>query len=108
MKTIQSKCVGQNYRPQEAQQAWRHLLHHGAVQLEPEPENPYDTGAVKVLIGEGEDIGMHVGYLPKGEDTRMIQKALIDGVPVSAFRSVGGMPAITVQIGSPDGVGLPV
>lgn len=37
------------------------VMHHSKVEIEPEPDNPHDPNALKVLVS-----GEHVGYVPRG------------------------------------------
>lgn len=50
--------VGTKFRPKSAQEIAHNLRPGDEVQLVPEPENPYDENAIKVLA-EGE----HIGYV---------------------------------------------
>lgn len=57
---IYSPVVGVNFRPAEAKEAIKTLSIGDTVELEAEPENPYDPNAVKVIA-----FGCFVGYLAK-------------------------------------------
>lgn len=42
-------------------EAVKAVKHHSKVKFEPEPDNPHDPNALKVLVD-----GEHVGYVPRG------------------------------------------
>lgn len=62
MDPIFSNIVGNNFRPKDsgAREAVTNLAPGDEVQLEREPENEYDSNAVKVLVD-----GLFVGYVAK-------------------------------------------
>ena len=55
-------CVGMHFRGQTAKDIVELLEIGSAVALEREPENPYDTYAIKVLHGV-----VHIGYIERGQ-----------------------------------------
>ena len=57
---IFSPIVGVNFRPHEAKVAHAALSIGDEVFLEPEPENPYDPMAVKVIASDE-----HIGYIAR-------------------------------------------
>lgn len=64
------------------------------VQLIPEPTNPHDPNAIKVLINN-----VHIGYVPRN-DTRVVSQIMGSGeVELSAFVSGGEYRLITSKIG---------
>lgn len=44
--------------------------------LQPEPENPYDPDAVKVIIPLKNGDAFHIGYLPKADPLKLQVKAI--------------------------------
>jgi len=65
-----------------------------ALTAEPEPENPYDPNAIKVLKD-----GIMIGHVPR-TDTEIIHKALPDkpNFTVSYLDLAGKYPVIVVQV----------
>ena len=57
------KCVGLYYRTAAEQTRAMNLKPGEALRLEPEPTNPFDPNAVKVLTEDG----FHIGYVSKDE-----------------------------------------
>lgn len=59
-----TSIVGVNFRPADAKQAVRDLAVGDEVYLEPEPDNAYDTNAIKVLTADD----TFIGYIPRSEN----------------------------------------
>lgn len=57
MEIIQSPLMGVTFRPKGTKDSVRALNIGEHLLLEAEPENPYDSNAVKVLTEDGEFIG---------------------------------------------------
>ena len=76
MPTTQFTLAGANFRPAEAKQAIKEAEIGDTVELEADPENPYDPNAVKVIL-EGE----FVGFVPK-TDNAPLAAALADGATI--------------------------
>ena len=71
----QTYIAGVKYR-KGANERLSDLPHDVKFRLEPEPENPYDQFAVRVL----DPAGFHVGYVPKElshEVTRLLERGRI-------------------------------
>lgn len=85
MPTIQCTLAGANFRPAEARDRCKALRIGDELELEADPENPYDPNAVKVLADEH-----FIGFIPKA-DNGPIVAALNRGeeirVSVVAFES---------------------
>ncbi len=60
MVTYISVLRGSKFRPMEAQAVVARLETDEAVELEREPDNPYDENAIKVIAH-----GEHIGYVAK-------------------------------------------
>src|SRR3546814_3524175 len=59
---ILAALVGMNFRPSEAREVVKTLQIGHTLHLEPEPSNPYDPNAVKVIEPES---GQFIGYLSR-------------------------------------------
>lgn len=96
---VNVKVAGTTFRPLPAGRAIR-IVSEGTVAnvpsafaralLIPEPENPYDPGAVKVVVELSDGSPFHIGYLPKADPlksqvTRMREALLL----IKDFQSVG-------------------
>ena len=62
--------------------------------LIPEPENPYDPGAVKVLVPLEDGSAFHIGYLPKAEPLKAQIKAPVPA-RVKIFNHTANNPALS-------------
>jgi hypothetical protein len=73
--------VGVTFRPAEAKEIVKRLNPDDGYQLslEAEPNNPYDSNAVKVIHNP---TGMHIGYLAK-ENNYDVARALENGEELS-------------------------
>lgn len=56
---MRTHIAGVSYRPIECQAAFTELKDGDELELIPEPDNPYDPNAIKVMKGE-----FHLGYVP--------------------------------------------
>ena len=101
---IRVDVVGETFYRRKIQQAIRLL---GATEnvyasLLPEPDNPYDPNAVKVLIA-----GQHVGHLSRdvaivfGPVARRITELGCDAQCVAMITG-GGMPSVVLDLGTPE------
>ena len=75
---IFSPIVGTHFRPSEAKSLANSLSPGEYVELEPEPENPYDPMAVRVMY-ESE----HIGYIAR-QNNYQVSEWLQDGGDVIA------------------------
>lgn len=75
---IFSPIVGTHFRPSEARQIANALTQGDEVELQPEPNNPYDPMAVAVY-SEGE----HIGYIARTNNYE-VSEWLNDGGEVEA------------------------
>lgn len=80
MPSIQCTLAGANFRPSEARERCKALRIGEELELEPDPENPYDSNAIKVLADEH-----FIGFIPK-----------TDNVPVLAAINRGEDLRVTV------------
>lgn len=76
--------AGANFRPAEAKDALRTLERGAQLRLERDPENAYDSNAVKVLydepVVEGEGVREHfIGFVAKADNP--VIAAMLDGEP---------------------------
>lgn len=96
MPTIQCTLAGANFRPAEARDRCKALKIGEELELEADPENPYDSNAVKVLSDEH-----FIGFIPK-TDNGPIVAALNRGeeirVSVIGFES-SIKPVLEVELG---------
>ena len=65
---------------------WKYNFYPSKLELQPEPENPHDPNAIKVIID-----GEHVGYIKKGSCAH-IKRIIEDGSLVKADCEMGGGP----------------
>lgn len=65
---------------------WKYDFHADEVELVPEPDNPYDPNAIKVMID-----GSHVGYIKAGSCVHLL-KVLREGRLGKIEAIVGGGP----------------
>lgn len=65
--TIQSTLAGAKFRPQAARATLLELGIGDMLRLEPEPENPYDPRAVKV-ISPLDTLPEHLGYIARADN----------------------------------------
>lgn len=63
LKAYNANLVGVNFRPAEAKDLVKNLALGEALYLEREPDNQYDTNAVKVGYPA---TGTHLGYIERG------------------------------------------
>ncbi len=73
--------AGIEYRKEAARSVLKQLKEGDAVELSPEPENPYDCHAVKVCVK-----GVHVGYIP-----RYLSKEIFDNFLGIYYAEVAGV-----------------
>lgn len=84
----------------EGEKIYRYSFCPESVLLQPEPENPYDPNAVKVIVD-----GQHVGYIKKGSAAH-IRKQLLAGNIVEVTADIGGGPWKLVDGDDEDGYTL--
>lgn len=75
---ITTSLVGASFRPSEARDALRRTTIGDRLSLEPDPENEYDSEAVRVMVE-----GHHAGFIAK-KDNSPISKRLLSGDEVFA------------------------
>lgn len=76
---IFTTLAGLNFRPASAKAAVDELEIGQEMTLEREPENPYDSNAVRVIDPGSEEF---IGFIPKTDNAEIAQ-ALDDGVTVT-------------------------
>ena len=75
MLTFRTEIRGAHFRGDDAKNIVALMSPGEAVALEPEPENPYDENAIRVLTGDD----THIGYIAK-EDAASIMPYLDQGL----------------------------
>ena len=70
----------------EGERAWKYEFYPTNVELVPEPDNPYDPNAIKVVVD-----GQHVAYIKRGSCSRIL-KALREGTIHRIICEMGGGP----------------
>lgn len=70
----------------DGERIYKYAFSAGTVELVPEPDNPYDSNAIKVLVD-----GHHIGYIKKGS-TAKVRKQMESGDIVSVSAQIGGGP----------------
>ena len=65
---------------------WKYSFNRNSVDLVPEPDNPHDPNAIKVIID-----GAHVGYIKAGSCAHLL-KLMRSGVEITSCR-IGGGPS---------------
>lgn len=63
MSTFQCTLAGANFRPVEAREVCKSLGIGETLELEADPENQYDSNAVKVIA-----YGEFIGFIPKSDN----------------------------------------
>ncbi len=88
-----SPIVGTHFRPSEAKQICNALVTGDFVELQAEPENPYDPMAVAVYSD-----GEHLGYIARANNYQ-VSEWLQDGGEVTAkvVSREGGKPVLLVE-----------
>lgn len=75
---LNAQMVGANFRPAKAREIVKNLfIGETDLTLEPEPDNPYDDHAVKVMYQ-----GEHIGYIERSNNSAL-HEALVDGSEAS-------------------------
>lgn len=91
--------AGANFRPKEAKDYIKADLHPGSVcTLEREPDNPYDSNAVKIICD-----GVFIGYVPR-TDNAVLAMALDAGAEAKVKNNgfVGTIqPTFTIDFEAP-------
>ena len=72
---------------------WKYSFKYKSIDLVPEPENPHDPNALKVVID-----GAHVGYIKAGSCAHLL-KMMRTGVEVTSCRIGGGPFKIIYESG---------
>lgn len=67
-------CVGNHFRETEEKVAFHALEEGDMVILVPEPENPYDDKAIKIVQISEEGAAIHLGYVPRTENEELAEK----------------------------------
>jgi len=66
MSELMTECVGLHFRPREVKEFFNAECGPGTpLALEREPENAYDSNAIKVFAVDEQGAGWHIGYIPK-------------------------------------------
>jgi hypothetical protein len=85
MPTITCTLAGAKFRPAEARAAVKELQLGQALELEPDPENEYDSQAVRVFTYDE-----WIGFIPKADNGPIfaaLQRGEAVGCEVVAFES---------------------
>ena len=77
-------CVGNFYREEAEREAFENLESGTAVFLVPEPDNPYDSNAIKIVLVLDGMADLHLGFVPRTENESL--RETID--------SLGGFEAV--------------
>lgn len=73
---ILAALVGMNFRPREAREIVKTLSIGDELELEPEPSNPWDSNAVKVIEPNS---GEFIGYLSRESNAETAEHLTADG-----------------------------
>lgn len=96
---FRTKLVGTGHRPIEAQEIVLNLVEGDEVELEAEPENPYDPNAIKIIVDE-----VHVGYVAASERTASgynLAQEIIFNLPARAVVTDGAGTRSPVLVVTP-------
>lgn len=75
----------------EEERIWKYSFYPTRVELRPEPDNPYDPNAIKVIVD-----GQHIGYIKKGSCSRVL-KAINENRIQRIECTIGGGPYKIVE-----------
>jgi hypothetical protein len=97
MPTYTVAIRGTKFRPPEAREVAKHLTPHESVLLEPEPKNPYDENAIKIIVKD-----QFIGFVQA--DIAAVLSPILQGADhglaayVSEERDTSGLHFIEVTV----------